>query len=119
MTLSTSIQTAICIRFCRQFILCIEFCARRLHCTHTRYQGKTGICLIELVTRLSRATACFSSLVFLFYVTRGLFDLHRTPLFQNPVNVYSIPHHLLIIFFLQCCQLPLFSCEVCDTWYLS
>lgn len=113
---STSIQSAICIRFCRQFILCSKFCACKLHCMHTRYQGKTGICL---VTRLSRAMACFSSLVFLFYVTMGLFDLHRTLLCQNPVNLCSIPHHLLITYFLQCCQLSLFSSELCNTRYLS
>lgn len=101
----TSIRSATYIRFCRQFTLCTELCACRLHCMHTRYQGKTGFCLTELVTRLSRATACFSSLVFLFYITTGVFDLHRTLLFQNSVKLYSIPHHLLIVFFLQCCQL--------------
>lgn len=112
-------QSATCMRLCRQFILCVEFCARRLHCVRTRDQGKAGICPTELVTRLSMATACFSSLVFLFYITTGLFDLYRTLLLQKPGNLHSIPHHLLIIFFLQCCQLSLFSCELCDTQYLS
>lgn len=71
-----------------------------------------------LVIRLSRATACFSSLVCLFYVIMRLFDLHTTLLFQNPVDLYSIPHYLLIILFLQYCQLPSFTCELCDTQYL-
>lgn len=45
-----------------------------------------------LIIRLSRATTCFSSLVFLFYVIMRLFDLHTTLLFQNPVDLYWIPH---------------------------
>lgn len=102
---STSIQS-----------LCGGFCARELHCTCTRYPGNLGICLI--VIRLNRATACFSSLVFLFYVIMRLFDLHTTPLFQTPVDLYSIPLYLLIISFLHYCQLPSLTSELCDTQYL-
>lgn len=68
-----------------------------------------------LVIRLNRATACSSSSVFLFYVIMRLFDFHTTLLFQTPVDLYSTPHCLWIILFLHYCQLPSFTCELCDT----
>lgn len=89
---STSMQSATCIRFCGKFVLFSESvhgCDSWHGCsapTFERYQGKTGRFLIGLVTGLIRATAWFSSSVFLCYVTKGLLDSYRTLSFQNPVN---------------------------------
>lgn len=77
---------------------------------HAKYWEKTEIRLTELVTRL--ITSIFlSGIPILCKFPRGL---HRTLLFQNPVNLYSILYHLYII----SSVLPIVFIFLRALWYL-
>lgn len=57
----------------------------------------------------------FSSLVFLFYVnSQGVYTEH----YCSKILWICTQYYTIFILFLQCCQLSLFSYELCDIWCL-